>query len=552
VASLFALDGLRAAFQSSYTVHNDARQHVFWMQRFLDPALFPGDLIAEYFQSVAPFGYTMLYKLLAALGLDPFVVNKILPGILGGLATLYCFQLCTAMFPVPFAGFLSTILLNQNLWLRDDLASGTPRAFLYPLLLAFMYYVLRGALLPCLATLVLQGLFYPQTVFLSAALLCLRLLRDTLTSVKISQPSCDYRLYIAGLGTALLVLGLYALKNSDFGPVISASVARNWPEFSAHGRSAFFVPNAWVYWLYAERSGFFPSEWQYVLLFSFGCVLPFLQRYPVRFPLTARIRCDRALMLVELLLASLGMFILAHLCLFTLHLPSRYTQHSWRIIMAIANAMVLAIVLQAASAWIAQQVQTFFRVKQHLVTLVTSSMVTALVLSPSYAVRAYPYRLGYLQGDPPSLYAFLRQQPKDLVVASLTREADFIPSLAQRSVFVAEEYAIPYHTGYYRPFRQRTIALLDTQYSENLAQVQDFIQRHGIDIWLLEKDTFTPEYVARRLWLMQFQPAATQAIARMQHGKTPVLSRLTPFCVVFADGPLLALDARCIMAALPD
>ena len=552
VASLFALDGLHAAFQSPYTVHNDARQHVFWMQRFLDPALFPGDLIAEYFQSVAPFGYAMLYKLFAALGLDPFVVNKILPGILGVLATLYCFQLCTAIFPVPFAGFLSTLLLNQNLWLRDDLASGTPRAFLYPLLLAFLYYVLRGALLPCLATLVLQGLFYPQTVFLSVALLCLRLLRCTLASGKMSQPACDYRLYGASLGTALVVLGLYALKNSDFGPVISASVARNWPEFSAQGRSAFFVPNAWVYWLYAERSGFFPSEWQYVLLFGFGCVLPLLQRSPIRFPLTTRIRRDRALMLVELLLASLGMFIIAHLCLFTLHLPSRYTQHSWRIIMAIANAMVLVIVLQAASTWITQQLRTFFRVKKRLVTLVISSMVVALVLAPSYAVRAYPYRLGYVRGEAPSLYAFLRQQPKDTLVASLTKEADFIPSLAQRSVVVAEEYAIPYHTGYYGPFKQRTSALLDAQYSENLAQVQDFIQRYGVDIWLLEKDTFTPEYVAQRPWLMQFQPAATQAIARMQHGKTPTLSRLTSSCVVFADEQLLALDAQCIMAVRLD
>jgi hypothetical protein len=246
------------------------------------------------------------------------------------------------------------------------------------------------------------------------------------------------------------------------------------------------------------------------------------------------------------------MFIIAHLCLFTLHLPSRYTQHSWRLIMALANAMVLTIVLQAAATWITQQLRTFCSVKKRLVTLVLSSMVVALVLAPSYAVRAYPHRLGYVRGEAPSLYAFLRQQPKDTLVASLTQEADFIPSLAQRSVFVAEEYAIPYHTGYYGPFRQRTSALFEAQYSENLSQVQGFIQRSGVDIWLLAKDTFTPEYVARRPWLMQFQPAASQAIARMQHGKVPALSRLTSACVVFADGHWLALDTQCIMAVRLD
>lgn len=130
VAVLFALDGLRLAFQSPYTVHNDARQHVFWMQRFLEPSLFPADLIADYFQSVAPLGYAMLYKLFASLGIDPLVLNKVLPGIQGLLATIYCFRVCTQVFPIPFAGFLASLLLNQNLWLRDDLSSGTPRAFI--------------------------------------------------------------------------------------------------------------------------------------------------------------------------------------------------------------------------------------------------------------------------------------------------------------------------------------------------------------------------------------------------------------------------------------
>jgi hypothetical protein len=167
-------------------------------------------------------------------------------------------------------------------------------------------------------------------------------------------------------------------------------------------------------------------------------------------------------------------------------------------------------------------------------------------------VRAYPYRLGYVRGEAPALYAFLRQQPKDVLVASLAKEADFIPSFAQRAVFVSEEYAIPYHTGYYGQLRQRTIAMIEAQYSDNLAPVQEFIQRYGINIWLLERDAFTPEYITRRPWLMQFQPAATQAIVRMQHGKTPALSRLTTSCLVLQDGNLLALDAQCVVATQAD
>ena len=61
---------LKEGFSSEWIVQDDARQHVFWMMRYLDPQLFPDDLIANYFQSVAPVGYTSLYKLAAAAGIS--------------------------------------------------------------------------------------------------------------------------------------------------------------------------------------------------------------------------------------------------------------------------------------------------------------------------------------------------------------------------------------------------------------------------------------------------------------------------------------------------
>ncbi|MGJ3254530.1 MAG: hypothetical protein ACFE0J_25860, partial [Elainellaceae cyanobacterium] len=55
-AAIYSLLALQQAFSADYVVQDDARQHVFWMQRFLNPDLFPDDLIADYFQSVAPAG----------------------------------------------------------------------------------------------------------------------------------------------------------------------------------------------------------------------------------------------------------------------------------------------------------------------------------------------------------------------------------------------------------------------------------------------------------------------------------------------------------------
>jgi hypothetical protein len=51
-AVIYSILALKRAFSGEYVVQDDARQHVFWMRRFLDADLFPNDLIANYFQSM--------------------------------------------------------------------------------------------------------------------------------------------------------------------------------------------------------------------------------------------------------------------------------------------------------------------------------------------------------------------------------------------------------------------------------------------------------------------------------------------------------------------
>src|ERR1041385_6132842 len=67
-AFVFGLRALQQAFSFEYILQDDWRHHVFWMARLIDPSLFPHDLIADYFQSVAPIGYVTLYKVAASLG----------------------------------------------------------------------------------------------------------------------------------------------------------------------------------------------------------------------------------------------------------------------------------------------------------------------------------------------------------------------------------------------------------------------------------------------------------------------------------------------------
>ncbi|MGF1479101.1 MAG: hypothetical protein ACFB4I_06385 [Cyanophyceae cyanobacterium] len=553
-AVAFSFCGLRLAM-NPYVIQDDARQHVFWMHRLIDSHLFPNDLIADYFQAVAPLGYTSLYRFAAQVGVHPLLLNKILPLMLALAATVYCFKLCHQLFPVPLAAMLSTVLLNQNLWMVDDLSSGTPRAFFYPLFLAFLYYLLKEHW-GCLAAIALQGLFYPQAVLISSGIVVLRLLTHQ-----------NNRLFLCGnLAMAVATLSFYAAKNLPFGPTITAQVAMQLPEFSATGRAAFFLDNPWSFWLVAPRSGFFPREWPYFLLMSFGCLLPILQRFPAQFPLVQvsppvsrrQQRWQKQVkpyapfpvplspfpqnIIGQILLASLAVYFLAHLWLFRLHLPSRYTHHSWRLVLALADGMVITIFVDSLSRWLAQRVQLPRRTCGTLLT----GIAIAIVLIPTYLVQAYPYRLGYVQGNFPALYQFFQQQPKDITIASLTEEADFIPSFAQRSVLIAQEYAVPYHRGYYRQFRQRVIDTINAQYSQSVAELQDFTAKYEVDFWLLDQSAFSPEYLHSDPWLMQFQPATTSAVTTLEQG-TPLLAQRHEECTVFENNNYRVLQAQCIL-----
>ncbi len=161
------------AFSSEYVVQDDARSHVFWMARFLNPEFFPQDIITDYFQSVAPWGYSRFYKFFCVIGIPPLLLNKLLPIILGLITTIYCFGAVIEILPVPLAGFLNALFLNQNFWLKEHLISATPRAFFYPLFMAFLYYFLRNFWLGVGLAIALLGLFYPQGVLLCIAVLIL-------------------------------------------------------------------------------------------------------------------------------------------------------------------------------------------------------------------------------------------------------------------------------------------------------------------------------------------------------------------------------------------
>jgi hypothetical protein len=317
-------------------------------------------------------------------------------------------------------------------------------------------------------------------------------------------------------------------------------------EFWPKGRVRFFDPNPWAFWL-TGRGGIFPDHFLTPVTLGFGLLLPFLWCYRKQFSILNVLQAD-IVILSQILLASLGLFLVAHVVLFKLQLPSRYTQHSFRILIAFAAAIALTAIIEKLWSWSGQiDLGCGHRV---LALGLSGVLIITLLFYPAFLKR-FPVSK-YKVGKAPALYEFLAQQPPDTLVASLSNEADNIPAFSLRSVLIGQEYALPYHVGYYRQFQERAIALIQAQYSLDLRMVKTFIRRYNIDFWVLDQEAFTENYFDKRVWLKAYQPATDLAIQTLHDGLQPAIAQLEGQCTMLKANDLLVLDANCLLQASPE
>jgi hypothetical protein len=514
------------------------------MYRFFDPQLFPHDLIAEYYRSITPSGYAELHHLFAGLGVDLVLLSKWLPLVLGLITTGYAFAVCMQILPIPIAGFLSTMLLNQALWMHDDIVAAVPRGFFYPLFLAFVYYLLQRSLLPCLLAIALQALFYPIVALISAGILLLRLLDWKDGKLGWSGDRSAYWFALSGVMVACVTVLPYAIASSQFGPSITAAEALTMPEYWAGGRIRYYDIPPISFWLDGRDSGLFAMLSPPQLFIA--VLLPILLLLRSRFPLTQKLN-QGVDILLQTVIVSVGLFLIAHALSFKLYFPSRYTFHTFQMVFALATGITLTIILDAAWDW-ATQSRSHLQRRQLLVRSTATIVSLALVFYP-VSLKSFPKSL-YVVGSVPDLYHFLQQQPKDSLIASLSDETDNLPTFAKRPILVGRRYALPFHIRYYNEFRQRANDLIQAQYSPDLNQVNQFIRHYGVKFWLLDRDAFSPTYIERNRWIMQY-PAAATAIAQLRNGTVPGLSKLMQKCAVVRSQNLVLLQTQCIEAAQP-
>ncbi len=531
---------LRQAFASEYLLADDVREHVFWMFRFVDPRLFPHDPIADYFQSLAPSGYATLYWLLARAGIDPLLASKLLPSLLSLVAAGYFFALAARVFRSPAVATLAAILCCQCLWSNSDLSSATPRAFFYPLFVAFLYYDVRGSMIGVLVTVGLEALFFPPAALLSLGVLALNCLHlEKRFRLGLVKGGRVYIVFTAAFGLILACLWPYLHSVGAFGPLVTYAQARQMPEFGPDGRVPFFFPSLWGYWIGGNGGIHTPPTRPPWFLAAF--LWPLLRLFPNQFPLLNTVPRG-ARPMSQVAGAALLLFATAHLLLFSLYLPNRYTQPTMRVLLTLAAGGVMLALVDAAlrRAEIRSGEGRFFSV---VATISLSAVLLGLVMGFPLLVPKFP-TASYIKGADPDLYRFFARQPLTIRIASLSDEANNLPTFCRRSITVGAECAVPFHPAYYLPLRDRGLQLARAQYSADPGVVWRCVREQRIDFWLLDRNAFSPTYSNASRLLRQLSMSVPHEVLGAVQGVTPVLQRPPPGSVAFEDAKFVVLDAR--------
>ena len=539
-----ALLALRQAFASKYMFADDAREHVFWMSRYLDPGLFPQDPSADYFQSLAPSGYASLYWLLAQAGIDPLLASKLIPSALSLIAGRLFLRTRLSLLPLPGRGHADRDALFQGLWLNSDLSSATPRAFFYPLFVAFLYYQVRGSILGVLVAIGLEALFFPPAVLLSLGVLALgqfalghglglRVFENrAFTCFSLQRlaslffaccPTCIMWTPLAHSSLTKRHVGCRSLVRRD--GCLSSSRRGGAIGCVEMGESTTFQRVHHGFWL----------------RFSGLCCA--VSR--IDFPSSKRSREARGLSRrsSEPLSRSL---LVAHLLLFRLYLPNRYTQPTTRVVLMLLAGGVILALIDAALRW----AERLF--DQHSAAAGVSALGFSVLLLG--VIAGYPLLLpmfptgGYMKGSDLGLYDFFTRQPPTIHIASLSDEAANLPILCRRSIIISAECAVPFHPAYYLPLRDRGLQIARVQYSADPAVLQQCLRDQQVDFWVLDRNAFSPKYWRKSRLLRQLRLSVSDQSMGKAKGAMPLLQRPPPESIAYQDAHFVVLDARRLLS----
>ncbi len=517
-------------------IQDDARQFVFWMAEWRDETLFRGDLVADYWRSVSPWLYVVIFRAADFVGIDPITTVRILPVILFPASAYFSFRFCRAISDEPRLACMATLFLLSWLIVEDGVVSSTPRAFAPLFLLVFLDGLARRSIVEITAGLFCLAGIYPHVALVAATVLCIIFI-DFSGRPKLALTKANFVLLAAGAVAVIAGIAPFLFESSQFGPIVTPESAREFVTFGPDGRTSLFGRDGRIDFACGMRTiGIFdgcdglssPVFWLWTAGVSLAPALLFLRT------LKTGGRSGSPIPLA-VVLAAFAWFAIAIILAFRLHIPSRFVVRTVPMVSWLCLGLVIG---------------TFFRHwpkpgtrGERFATFAGTGILLAL-----FAGLALPRTLAHFRiWQHPALAEAVASYPPGTLFAGFVEDTDFIPLLAERRVLFSVELAVAYHLGYYRQIDARMRDMVEAELTPDPAVLAGKLEQNAVDIYLVNKNRLAEPSIDKK-FAQQLGDFVPEQIARLG-GAPTALSRLVPACSRGTFDGVEVLDAHCLIAA---
>jgi len=520
------------SFFNPFIIIDDVRQHVYWMQQFQNSNLFQNDLMTEYAKNYQPWGFVIFYYIFSFI-IDPMVLSKILPVLLFAVSSVYLFRLVQHIAG-NFAALLASFIFMMTPIYLDRMVGGLPRAFGYPLILIFLFYLIKRDHLKTAIILVLQCLFYPLIFMLAAGTCFLSLIKIQGRKIHFEKNPIKIRYFILSAILSLSILGgKYLIShNPQIGSIVTRQEMIGKSEFYSEGRFS-ILPTPPIYpeirsnliqgISFSEKifgsktaKAFMDSRFLEVLL-CFGLLFLIIE--------VKRKKLQVPVEILFLFISAILMYVIADLLLFHFFLPIRYLKYAVPWLGIIFCSLIIG--------------QVILKIKNDRIKKGIQICLFILMFS----VVKIPVGLGLINmSQYQGLYGFLQDLPEDSMIAAHPDLADGIPTFSQKKVFINYELSHCVFDNYWKTMKKRTLDFFTAYYSEDPLFVEQFCQENGIDYLIVDQQHFTKQYL--REARIHFEPFNTYVKKLTQDRENFILNQFPEKYKIYSDKHIFVIKTN--------
>lgn len=446
-----------------YTVHDDVTQYIPAVYAIRDQIPAENDLILQYMIIKNSPGHLWLFVLLSYIA-EPLLLVKILPFILciGSVLLLFYYG---KLLKNETVGYFSALLFSFYIWTSEYgfFSGALPKSFAFPLLIAFLCFLLNKQYLSCFIILILQIIFYPIVTIVSLIILFLSVLFD-----KTRTRNNILWLIVIFIVSAATTFILYRAPNDLLGSMVTFKEMIKMPEFCIGGRDELFVPGIMNFLRSEDMSGIAISR-MFILLLG-GCLGSLII-------LGKEIRCLPKHLIYTFCATIIG-FVLSYAFLFELFFPGRYVEFTLPICMILLIAFAIEKLISL--------------VKPRIYAKYILAIMTIIII-----VICSPYLKRDFTNYERSFYGFLGTIPNNVRLAGHPYDMDPIPLFAKKRVLIQYEASTAWYKSYYKETKKRTHDFFRAYYSHSISEIMIFMKENKVDYLLVNREHFTKDYLIK-------------------------------------------------------